>query len=423
MRAGAGLTVQTCGGQIWKSEGGEYIADKVPADTKTIFIDGQIILMQSRVDGCRSWRDFALKAFGRRLESAHALFDHVILAFDNYKATPIFKSIEQAKRTKASSGFVFTAGQKLQDTPPPPEVWPSALQNRAFKSHVICVVVGILLDHYAPPRRGTSLTVDFVNSVHVAYPVDADDQHEVLGDNTELGESDVKFMRYADQCDRLVVDSIDSDVVLIALLYVESGGRADVFVRRMATRAIDAPAEASRTGKRHKTPARKYELVHVRSLRGVLQGAVRQAVGPSLVMQDAQVTAMLVVTMLLTGSDYCRKLPRIGPRKLLESLHVVIPGLLACSSYSSANGFVLDEARAVDGFYVQVYHAEFGKHLSSGRLTYAALYSELRASSLSDTVKNAIPTPERLCTTVRNLNWILAYWHLRNSNVHAPHDE
>ena len=71
---------------------------------------------------------------------------------------------------------------------------------------------------------------------------------------------------------------------------------------------------------------------------------------------------------------------------------------------------------------MQVYHAEFGKHLSSGRLTYAALYSELRASSLSDTVKNAIPTPERLCTTVRNLNWILAYWHLRNSNVHAPLD-
>lgn len=211
----------------------------MPADTKTIFIDGQIILMQSRVDGCRTWREFALNVFGRRLQSAHAAFDHVILAFDNYKATPVFKSIEQAKRVKTSAGFAFTAGQKLQDTPPPPAVWPSALQNRTFKSHLICVVVGLLLDHYKPPRRGTSLTVDFVNSVHVSYPLNADDTHETLDDNTELGESDIKFMRYADKCDRLVVDSIDSDVVLIALLYAESGGRADVFVRRIATRAID----------------------------------------------------------------------------------------------------------------------------------------------------------------------------------------
>ena len=225
--------------QIWKSEGAEYITEKVPADTKTIFIDGQIILMQSRVDGCRTWREFALNVFGRRLQSAHAAFDHVILAFDNYKATPVFKSIEQAKRVKTSAGFAFTAGQKLQDTPPPPAVWPSALQNRTFKSHLICVVVGLLLDHYKPPRRGTSLTVDFVNSVHVSYPLNADDTHETLDDNTELGESDIKFMRYADKCDRLVVDSIDSDVVLIALLYAESGGRADVFVRRIATRAID----------------------------------------------------------------------------------------------------------------------------------------------------------------------------------------
>ena len=70
----------------------------------------------------------------------------------------------------------------------------------------------------------------------------------------------------------------------------------------------------------------------------------------------------------------------------------------------------------------QVYSLEFQKHLSSDRLTYAALYAELRASSLSDTVKDAMPTPERLRTTVRNLNWIIAYWHLRNSNVPAPLD-
>ena len=44
-------------------------------------------------------------------------------------------------------------------------------------------------------------------------------------------------MRYADACPRLVVDSIDSDVVLIAMLYAKHGGGPDLFVWRLATHA------------------------------------------------------------------------------------------------------------------------------------------------------------------------------------------
>ena len=68
--------------QIWRSEGAEYITEKVPADTKTIFIDGQIILMQSRVDGCRTWREFALNVFGRRLRlPIHTHMHNVCVVF------------------------------------------------------------------------------------------------------------------------------------------------------------------------------------------------------------------------------------------------------------------------------------------------------------------------------------------------------
>ena len=223
--------------QVWKDEGSAFIADHVPRDTTTIFIDGQILLMQSKVDGHKTWRDFALNFFGHRLSRAHGSFDHIVLAFDNYRVIPVFKSIEQAKRVKRGAPFPFRDGDALGDGPPDASIWASALQNRTYKTHVICVLVELLLDAYRPPRRGTSLTVDFVNSVRVAYHVDGSRTHGPLEQHSELGESDIKFMRYADACPRLVVDSIDSDVVLIAMLYAKRGDGPDVFVRRLATHA------------------------------------------------------------------------------------------------------------------------------------------------------------------------------------------
>ena len=92
---------------MWKSEGSEYVAPHVPRDTKDIFIDGQILLMQSRIDNMTTWRELALGVFGRRVSSAHRMFDNVILAFDNYRCTPVFKSIEQAKRVKQANLFPF----------------------------------------------------------------------------------------------------------------------------------------------------------------------------------------------------------------------------------------------------------------------------------------------------------------------------
>ena len=221
--------------KVWKDEGSEFITASLPRDTRNIFIDGQILLMQSRVDGGQSWRDFALAVFGQRLARAHGSFDHVVLAFDNYRAIPVFKSIEQAKRVKRAAPFPFNDGDSLGRGPPDPAVWASALQNRTYKTHVICALVGILLDTYSPPRRGTSLTLDFINSVRVQYKTDGTREHAEIAHHAELGESDVKFMRYADACPRLVVDSIDSDVVLIAMLYAAAGEGSDVFVRRRAT--------------------------------------------------------------------------------------------------------------------------------------------------------------------------------------------
>ena len=408
--------------QLWKAEGDSFIAETVPRETKTIFIDAQIILMQSRVDNVSNWRDFALQVFGRRIQNAHRAFDHVIIAFDNYRSTPIFKSIEQSKRVKKATPFPFSDGQRLPEKIPDPTIWPNALQNRKFKTNLICVVAGLLLDHYKPPRQGTSLTVDFINTIRVDYALDGTITHSNLDKNEELGESDIKFMRYADEVDHFVVDSIDSDVVLIAMLYAESGGRSDVFVRRIATRAIDEVVVQNSGQKRTRNPPKQYELVHVRSLLEILKISARQAIGPEINIQDAHMTSLIIVTMLLTGSDYCRGLPRIGPRKLWDALHIVVPALLASSSFSTEGGFVLDESRAVEIFYVQIYYLEYSKYLSTDRLSYARIREELFASKLSEKTKDSLPTEDRLRVTIRNINWIIAYWNLRNKNPEAPLD-
>ena len=148
--------------KVWKDEGSAFIADKIPRDTSTIFIDGQILLMQSKVEGQKTWRDFALNFFGHRLSRAHGSFDHIVLAFDNYRVIPVFKSIEQAKRVKRGAPFPFHDGDALGDGPPDPVVWGSALQNRTYKTHVICVLVELLLDAYrlraAAPRSRSTLS-------------------------------------------------------------------------------------------------------------------------------------------------------------------------------------------------------------------------------------------------------------------------
>jgi len=200
--------------------------------------------MQSKVDGQKTWRDFALNFFGHRLSRAHGSFDHIVLAFDNYRVIPVFKSIEQAKRIKRGAPFPFHDGDALGDGPPDPAIWGSALQNRTYKTHVICVLVELLLDAYRPPRRGTSLTVDFVNSVRVAYHVDGSRTHGPLEQHSELGESDIKFMRYADACPRL--EFVTADARQLPFADCSFDVYTIAFGLRNVTRIEEALSEAHR---------------------------------------------------------------------------------------------------------------------------------------------------------------------------------
>lgn len=74
--------------------------------------------------------------------------------------------------------------------------------------------------HGAEP--GKTLVIDYHQPLR--YVVGGDGAllpHTSLGHMRVLGEADVKFTRYADEYDHLLVDSIDGDSVPIALLHHE----------------------------------------------------------------------------------------------------------------------------------------------------------------------------------------------------------
>ncbi len=58
-----------------------------------------------------------------------------------------------------------------------------------------------------------------------------------------------------------------------------------------------------------------------------------------------------------------------------------------------------------------LYRTKFPKHVSAGsHASLKAVLGDLQESSMSERVKQTLPSPERVECTIRNTNWVLAYW-------------
>lgn len=264
--------------RIWKAEGDSYI-EKSPR-VRTIFIDGQIMLMKAQVADGSTWADFVKKTFIRKLLLLHNTYDNIILSFDNYENVPVYKSIEQLRRTaNAQNTFRFSATDLLPSSPPTDKVWSAAMLNRTFKTHVISLVSSMIVAEYTPLRRHTTLVVDFVNVVRIDFG-NKDRMCSTLPDLVPMGESDVKFMRYASIFGDLLVDSIDSDVLLISMLLVQRlEFTRHVFVRRYESVSIDMPASDKKRKQTDSRSTKTYEIINIQALLLTMHDAARQAVG------------------------------------------------------------------------------------------------------------------------------------------------
>lgn len=243
-----------------------------------------------------------------------------------------------------------------------------------------------------------------------------------------MGEADVKFTRYADLFQRLMVDSIDGDSIPIALLHHErclaletcpprvSVYRIELHDREEATHAAGKKKQEPDQDKSLKRKApdkpaqrekRSYEYVDIQCLYEALRTAVLQSVGRThLPLHAGHEVRMLMALVCLTGTDFSRGLPQVSGKTVYELLPRIWMTLVLVYDPREDQ---LRADEAADRLLALIYHEKFSKHTQSRKGARTVL-AELQASAISERTKATLPTPERLEATVRNVNWVLQYW-------------
>lgn len=306
---------------------------------------------------------------------------------------------------------------------PEGERWVQCIANRVFKTRVIDLVLlrlpGLLLTGQ-PNRR---LIVDYQQPVEYRF-AEGMVRRETLEELPALGEADLKFARFADRFGKLLVDSIDGDSIPIALMHHELCLRRGapppvVSVYRMELNR-EKPASSKKRGREtggEEEPAkpaarapRSYEYVNIHALYEGLRDAIAQGTGRIRMPSHAghEIT-MLVALIALTGTDFSRNLPQMSGRTVFSWLPDIWPALMQAYLPDGATVGRLEQSRATDQLVALLYRTKFPKHVvRTGSLQ--AVLEDLRGSGISERVKQTLPSYERVACTVRNANWVLAYW-------------
>ena len=157
-----------------------------------------------------------------------------------------------------------------------------------------------------------------------------------------------------------------------------------------------------------KRAPRAYEYVNVHALYYGLMTTIAQCTGRIRIPTHAgHEMAMLVALIALTGTDFSRNLPQMSGKSVYGWLPDIWPTLV--TAYLPDGTGRLELARATEQLVALLYRTKFPKHAGRSDSLQAVL-SDLQGSSIAQRTKDALPTYERVACTVRNANWVLAYW-------------
>lgn len=302
------------------------------------------------------------------------------------------------------------------------------------------------------PLHGSQRLIIDYQGPPIAYSKDGE---AILSETlVPLGEADVKFVRYCDMFRNLQVDSVDGDCVPIALLKLEAGHIGNITILRIETKLKEDKPKLSGTkrGKPEKdteTPnrcsanqrfgafstrsmsetqrasthptttqgeqlpeqqavtknkqIRVYEYVHINKIYSDLCNRIipnRKTVEPKM--------SMLSTLICLTGTDFSRHLPLIGPNTLFNQLDNIWRSLESC--YDKESGQLVVGATA-DVLISKIYNLKFANHTTAADLP--GIMQQLHLSKLSDKTKQALPTLQDVRVTIRNINWVIQYWRMQ----------
>jgi hypothetical protein len=189
---------------------------------------------------------------------------------------------------------------------------------------------------------------------------------------------------------------------------MERGHTGLISVLRLQTRVKGAEEAPQPPAKKHKS-GRLYEYVDVRALYEYLvcMVAPQSVAGSSLVTSHVgHEISMLVCLIGLSGTDFTRGLPLVSGKTLYDFLPDLWMRL--CRSYVPQERQLAPEA-ALELLVSRIYHKKFSNHAPDSDL--GVVMESLQQSKLSGKTKERLPSPEVLLCTVKNVNWLLRYWH------------
>ena len=316
----------------------------------------------------------------------------MVLAFDDRRHVPRAKAITQLKRRANVQIIEFTEMDVLPNNVP--IVWKEAILNQCFRNRVIELVCANVPRLIEPPPSGCTLVIDWLDVREYRYSEETPEPTETVlsaevYDGNRVGEADIKFAYWMRrlQCPMLI-EATDGDYIPIALGLKACDVQAPVWILK------SWKAESG------------YEYIDVEGVYTFLQHKFRRA---SRGRQCCPLWEIkLFITLLgLSGTDFTRSLPLISPQRMWDNLPLIIQAF----DMETSDTISLPQGKRI----VELLYADaFPKHIDS--FTRRSIWQQVQGSKLGVRTKTQVPTDKRILCTLRNLNFLMAYW-LRS---HAP---
>ena len=377
------MTIHTKWMEILRTEAHEaFEYGQLTTPVQAGFIDGQIKLMISTDPG-HTWADFLGSKFSsvimRHFEEHRC--STVVLAFDDRRHVPKAKSITQLKR-RANVNIIEFGEQDVLPNHLPME-WKESIMNPWFKHRVLEFVCANVPRLISPPPKGSRLIVDWETVMQYTY-TDAEEP-EVLDITPQecIGEADIKFTRWMRtlRCPMLV-EATDGDYIPISFGLKAAGFEQPVAILK-AWR-----------------PDRGHEFVSVDRLYDFICSKFRAAKRAPTACPWWEVK-LFIALLGLSGTDFTRNLPLVSPGKMWASLPLIV------QTFEMSDAYTLDTdqcKRLVELLYAET----FPKHIDC--FSRESIWSQAQASALGKRNKGLIPTDRRIECTLRNINFLFAYW-------------
>ena len=479
------MTIHSDWGKLLHEECPDAFTDDLPSGQWDVgVIDGHLQLMCLNSNFI-SWDRFIQVMY---LAPIYKLFKlgcpTVVLCFDNYEKVPAYKNMTQLKRSQGKKVAVFHPKQLL----PPiiPEDAMLFLMNRDFKVklvHTICNKLPSMITM----ERHQSLIIDY-KSVVLYSPLLENEKcigclpPKTLSQYKPMGESDVKFVRYAESMGNALIHAIDGDYMIIALLYYCTHGMRQnnkIFILRQQSilqNHSKAKVELSHSDKKRKrsilgaalheqvcsvddffqqeaskSKASKPSATDAKQKGGkkikwwvnmqmlfehliaigsevseewshqIYAGASTFPPSEAASAFFSKIVETQIFLILMAGTDFSRSFPMIGPKRIWDFWPQIVKNHRLFLDETCA-----DEEYILDVIVNSMYNVLFAKHIPSyilqnhdWEVTYAYIQS---CGTISETSKKRIPAKEQILCTIRNIRWLIKYWKTINGSISTPLD-